>query len=247
MGNSIFKKNVEIKLTDGIYKGDVIKDRNKYILHGKCVINYNNGNIFKGNFFKNKKEGYGIMKDIYGFVYKGNWINDKFINGTIKFNNYLYQGYIYNNNPDGKGVMIFNDKSKYEGTFIDGRIEGSGYYYDSNGKLILICKWKNNLPNGNGFMLIDGKYHNITLEDGQYKYNDKLYRLNIGYNPFDHKVKYNIPNDNKIICNICFENEKNILFLPCKHLCSCIDCSKNLNRCPICNKKIKKKINFYLS
>ena len=31
-------------------------------------------------------------------------------------------------------------------------------------------------------------------------------------------------------CGICFEHEKNCLFLPCKHNFSCISCSKNLRQ-----------------
>ena len=35
-------------------------------------------------------------------------------------------------------------------------------------------------------------------------------------------------------CGICYENEKNCLFMPCKHNFSCISCSKNLRTCPVC-------------
>jgi hypothetical protein len=35
-------------------------------------------------------------------------------------------------------------------------------------------------------------------------------------------------------CDICYMESKNAVLLPCKHNCTCINCSKNLNKCPIC-------------
>lgn len=43
-------------------------------------------------------------------------------------------------------------------------------------------------------------------------------------------------------CKICYENEANALFLPCRHNISCEDCSKLLKICPVCNSAIEKAI-----
>jgi len=40
-------------------------------------------------------------------------------------------------------------------------------------------------------------------------------------------------------CVICFENERNMVFVPCGHLCACETCVPTLrdNLCPICRKE----------
>lgn len=43
------------------------------------------------------------------------------------------------------------------------------------------------------------------------------------------------------ICIICYDNKTNIMFEPCNHHVVCSDCSKNVNKCPICRKDILKK------
>ena len=42
-------------------------------------------------------------------------------------------------------------------------------------------------------------------------------------------------------CIICYENEMNILFKPCNHLCVCNNCSSKVDSCPMCRTKIKEK------
>lgn len=40
------------------------------------------------------------------------------------------------------------------------------------------------------------------------------------------------------ICKICYVNQVNVMFLPCGHIISCIDCSEALKQCPICRQNI---------
>jgi hypothetical protein len=35
-------------------------------------------------------------------------------------------------------------------------------------------------------------------------------------------------------CCVCMDAEANIVFIPCGHLCSCQECSKEISFCPIC-------------
>jgi len=37
-----------------------------------------------------------------------------------------YEGQFANNHPSGRGVMAWSDGSRYEGTFLKGKMEGSG-------------------------------------------------------------------------------------------------------------------------
>lgn len=43
-------------------------------------------------------------------------------------------------------------------------------------------------------------------------------------------------------CVVCSAEAKIILFLPCRHLCTCQDCSKQLSMCPICRSNIEDKV-----
>lgn len=51
----------------------------------------------------------------------------------------------------------------------------------------------------------------------------------------------------KYFCNICIENEKNTVFLPCAHVVCCLDCCININnKCPVCTMEIKQKIRIFI-
>lgn len=39
-------------------------------------------------------------------------------------------------------------------------------------------------------------------------------------------------------CLVCFENEKNVLFLPCRHLIVCSVCVEKLKNCVLCRNQI---------
>jgi len=54
-------------------------------------------------------------------------------------------------------------------------------------------------------------------------------------------------NKDKSTCCICFAKEKNTLFVPCGHLCSCDECAKNLSKCPVCRTDIQQKHKAFIS
>ena len=35
-------------------------------------------------------------------------------------------------------------------------------------------------------------------------------------------------------CVVCLSEPKQVLFLPCRHLCVCKDCLVHVDRCPVC-------------
>jgi len=53
--------------------------------------------------------------------------------------------------------------------------------------------------------------------------------------------------EQKLYCNICWVNEKDIVLMGCGHFCLCEKCSINLNDCPICRMQITQKIKTYSS
>jgi len=51
--------------------------------------------------------------------------------------------------------------------------------------------------------------------------------------------------ERRTTCTICLTNKKAILFLPCRHMCTCNPCSTSTNACPLCRQTIKERIKVY--
>ena len=54
--------------------------------------------------------------------------------------------------------------------------------------------------------------------------------------------------DESKLCVICMEGKKDVLVMPCRHLCLCKACSSNtaLTECPICRTAIVSTIAVFL-
>lgn len=49
------------------------------------------------------------------------------------------------------------------------------------------------------------------------------------------------------LCKICMDGEVGIVFLPCGHLATCVNCAPNLADCPVCRSAIKATVRTFLS
>ncbi|KAJ8307050.1 hypothetical protein KUTeg_015134 [Tegillarca granosa] len=49
------------------------------------------------------------------------------------------------------------------------------------------------------------------------------------------------------LCKICLDDDVSIVFLPCGHLATCVDCSHALRKCPICRVFIKGTVKSIMS
>nr|XP_039257848.1 uncharacterized protein LOC120334400 isoform X1 [Styela clava] len=49
------------------------------------------------------------------------------------------------------------------------------------------------------------------------------------------------------MCKICFSNPADMVFVPCGHMCCCMQCTQAITQCPMCRKKIQKAIKTYSS
>jgi len=47
-------------------------------------------------------------------------------------------------------------------------------------------------------------------------------------------------------CVICLTAKKNILFMPCKHLGCCKECSNKVLECPLCRTPVQSKITVFV-
>ncbi len=100
-----------------IYKGHWVN--NKREGHGRCE--YHDGTVYDGNYENDQINGYGVMMYKIGSIYLGNWVNGK------------CQGY---------GVYIYENGDIYDGNFENHRFEGYGTMYYKNKKVVK-GYWKN--------------------------------------------------------------------------------------------------------
>jgi len=47
-------------------------------------------------------------------------------------------------------------------------------------------------------------------------------------------------------CVVCWTEKKSVLFLPCRHLCSCKACGEKTTQCPLCRKTIQQKTDVFV-
>lgn len=96
-------------------------------------------------------------------------------------------------------------------------------------------------------LIIEAKLKNMVIVINSDKIIDYLKELDI---PQDVSDAFSLAesDDNfqsEMSCSICWENAKNITFEPCGHMSVCESCSVSITSCPICRKKITKKIKTF--
>lgn len=53
---------------------------------------------------------------------------------------------------------------------------------------------------------------------------------------------------NEVRCIVCMVNPREIILVPCNHVCLCEDCAEKIkSTCPVCNQRIQSKKVAYLS
>ena len=50
----------------------------------------------------------------------------------------------------------------------------------------------------------------------------------------------------RLECKVCLNKEVALLFNPCGHLCTCLDCGTGLNVCPICRADVHSRARAFL-
>lgn len=86
-------------------------------------------------------------------------------------------------------------------------------------------------------------YDNLTFKIGSSS-TFKIKRSNTNYLEMLQSPKNMDGSSN---CAICYENDRDVVFIPCKHNVTCIKCCKNVQQCPVCRVKINDIIRIYKS
>ena len=98
------------------------------------------------------------------------------------------------------------------------------------------------IPSENGVALT--YQNNVTLTS---KYGDDL---NVAFyiRQVSAPVESSQVDDTQLRCVICLTRQRNMLYMPCRHICCCSDCDTHhtIHVCPICRIPISERLAIYL-
>lgn len=107
---------------------------------GEGRLQFQNGDIYEGNFVMGKMEGEGILRTLGGDVYAGSFKNGfkhgkgKIIYGSGNNRGGSYEGDWAYNKKEGRGTCIDSNGDRYDGAFMGNSCHGDGtQIYASNG------------------------------------------------------------------------------------------------------------------
>ena len=134
---------------------------------------FENGDIYVGQWKNGKRFGRGTQYCKDGRVYEGLWAGYK-RNGTgrsINANGDVYEGELKDDKAHGKGVYIWKKGDRYDGEWLENKKNGIGTITWSDGDKYS-GHWKNDKMDGQGtYTSADGeKYDGRYQEDKKYGY-----------------------------------------------------------------------------
>ncbi len=86
--------------------------------------------------------------------------------------------------------------------------------------------------------------HMKDLLHKQKKLQDGLKILQNDNIKLKHKLAFE---QEKYMCNVCFQEEKDCIIKPCNHFAGCKSCCSQLNICPICRTEIKSYTTLFIT
>ncbi len=180
-----------------VYRGDFVKG----IPQGKGTLQLSSGASYTGDWAAGVRQGIGIFTMSNGNVYTGAFRRNRFEGiGTMTYRNGdKYAGNWLNDQPNGDGKYFFKSGDRYEGAFKNGKFEGIGTMTYANGSKYS-GEWLANQRHGRGTLSKAngqsqaGEWQNGNLKDAP---NDAA-NTNV-QKPTEEKIK----NCNTEYCNNC--------------------------------------------
>lgn len=131
------------------------------------LIQIPNEGHFEGITKENKKNGYGVFRDLNEKeIYNGEWLEDVFhgmgilkndksqnFDGLYDFKKLVnlglqwksYEGEFKKGKPHGLGTLTLSNGEKFNGLWEDGNINGEGFFEDKDGKIRVVGRWEKGL------------------------------------------------------------------------------------------------------
>lgn len=119
------------------------------------VLDKNESIIYQGQIEGGRINGYGKLYDEFGhLIYEGEFLEEEYSGEGQKYDekgNLIYSGEFKKNMYNGQGTLydIENGEIKYEGMFVNGKIEGKGFEY-KNGAVIYSGEFRDGKYGGQG-------------------------------------------------------------------------------------------------
>lgn len=211
----------------GSTTGSFIKVTKPLILEENMIIEMGSNQFFIQQIIVQDEEN----GELYIKILEGMHINKEFI-----INNSATIGRKGNS---GAGMILLGDDFHLSNThakinYADGKffLEDLG---STNGSWLRIS------PEGERsrpFELIDNMVFKIGASS-----TFRAKRSNSNYTEMMSGPKY----DGSVNCAICYENDRDAVFIPCKHNVTCLKCAKGVKNCPVCRLKITDTIKIYKS
>lgn len=155
--NSLIRDNFgEIQYENGeIYKGEIINKKREGV--GKFYMK--NGDYYIGRWHDDKAQGFGMQYyPSKKLKYRGNFDNNEYNDFGVYFyeNGESYEGFFRNSMANGIGKYHYINGDLYEGDFVDNIKQGQGKYICRNGNYF-IGQWRHDMQNGYGEYYENGK------------------------------------------------------------------------------------------
>lgn len=157
------RSNKEQLSEDDIYTGEKNAKGEK---HGTGKMEYENGNVYEGQWVDGVRQGKGKITFANKSSYEGTWSNDKIAGRGIYtyFNGNVYDGQLENGVPAGFGKMTYINGDVYDGEWKEGKRYGEGKMLYKNGEKF-VGNWKRDKRQGKGALfdlsgniIIEGEY-----------------------------------------------------------------------------------------
>ena len=137
---------------EGLWNNDVQSD------YG--IEKWDDGSVYRGQYYDGKKNGIGIYMWGDGKKYEGEFVNNTFQGYGIYYfnnnNNYYYIGQWKNNKKNGYGEMISEDKI-FIGYYLNDKRNGFGISFIKSKKKYYIGFWKEGKKIGLAKIFLDNK------------------------------------------------------------------------------------------
>ncbi|RDW92888.1 putative MATH and UCH domain protein [Aspergillus mulundensis] len=148
------------------------------------------------------------------------------------FTSEFYSGDFVKGYYHGKGKHISDSAASYTGDYILGKRHGQGLMEYPTGDTYE-GDWFEDQCHGQG-TFVERKTGNKYV--GGYK-DGKRHGKGISY--------WEVADEEKDLCQICFGEEQDALFYDCGHVCACVTCARQVEICPICRKNILNVVKIY--